>query len=269
MKRVSTMAPPPEAGSFRARLLARETLVGTFVKTTSHQTVEVLGGASLDFVVLDAEHAPFSRDALDLALLAAKAVNLPALVRVPAARDELIGNALDLGAAGVIAPHVRNAAEAAALARASRYRGGTRGFSTSPRAGRYGLTGMADMIVAGDRQSVTLAMIEDEAALACIDDIVASDVDGLFIGRADLALSCGMNTLDDPLLAQHVETICAAATRAGKPVAMFVGGENEVARHAASGVTAFVVGSDQSLLRAGAFAMRGAVLEAAARPVRQ
>lgn len=255
----------PEPGSFRARLLARERLVGTFVKTTSHQTVEILGGTALDFVVFDVEHAPFSREALDIALLAARAAGMPALVRVPGASDEHIGNALDLGATGVIAPHVRHARDGDAFARASRFRGGTRGFSTSPRAGRYGLSSMAAMIEAGDTQSVSLAMIEDEAALACIDEIAGTDVDGLFIGRADLALSCGMSTLDDPMLARHVETICAAAMRMRKPVAMFVAGEHEVARHAELGVTAFVVGSDQSLLRAAASSMHAVASQAARR----
>ncbi|MDR5781252.1 aldolase/citrate lyase family protein [Caballeronia sp. LZ065] len=255
--------PTPEPGSFRARLLAREPLVGTFVKTTSHQTIEILGGAALDFIVLDAEHAPFSRDALDIALLAARAASLPALVRVPAANGEHIGNALDLGATGVIGPHVRDGGDASALAGACRFRGGTRGFSTSPRAGRYGLSSMTAMIDAGDAQSVSVAMIEDEAALGCIDEIAASEVDALFIGRADLALSCGMTTLDEPLLARHVEAICHAAMRAHKPVAMFVGSEREVAHHAELGVTAFVVGSDQSLLRGAALGMHAAAMAAA------
>jgi 2-keto-3-deoxy-L-rhamnonate aldolase RhmA len=35
--------------------------------------VEVLAGSGLDFIVLDAEHAPFDRNQLDVCLMAARA----------------------------------------------------------------------------------------------------------------------------------------------------------------------------------------------------
>lgn len=44
--------------------------------------MEILGGAALDCAVLDAEHAPFDRASLDVALLAGRAMQLPLLVRV-------------------------------------------------------------------------------------------------------------------------------------------------------------------------------------------
>ena len=48
--------------SFRARLRAREPILGTFVKTPSAIVCEVLAMTPLDCVCLDAEHAPFDRE---------------------------------------------------------------------------------------------------------------------------------------------------------------------------------------------------------------
>ena len=56
------------AESFRARLLARQTLVGTFLKTPTGHGVEIIGDAGFDFVVIDQEHAPFDRSSTDVAL---------------------------------------------------------------------------------------------------------------------------------------------------------------------------------------------------------
>jgi 2-keto-3-deoxy-L-rhamnonate aldolase RhmA len=87
--------------------------VATFVKTDSPQVVEVLGLCSLDYVVLDAEHAPFDRQTMDRMVFAARAVGLPMLVRVPDHRDATILSVLDLGAHGIVVPHVDSAADAA------------------------------------------------------------------------------------------------------------------------------------------------------------
>src|SRR5690606_26689245 len=45
-----------------------EPVLGMFVKTTSPQIIELLACTTLDFIVLDAEHAPFGREALSQCL---------------------------------------------------------------------------------------------------------------------------------------------------------------------------------------------------------
>lgn len=88
---------------------------GTFIKTAHPQVVEVLGSTGLAFAVIDAEHAPFDRNTLDLLMLAARAAGLPLLVRIPDKAGPSILQVLDLGAAGLVVPHVNNAAEARAI----------------------------------------------------------------------------------------------------------------------------------------------------------
>jgi 2-keto-3-deoxy-L-rhamnonate aldolase RhmA len=80
--------------------------VGTFVKTLSPHVVEILGPTGLDFAAIDAEHAPFDRAALDLMMLAGRAARLPIHVRIPDTAPATILSVLDVGAAGLVVPHV-------------------------------------------------------------------------------------------------------------------------------------------------------------------
>ena len=237
--------------TFRERLQASERLIGTFVKTAAYQTVEVLGASGLDFVVIDAEHAPFDRSQLDTCLLAARAAQLPALVRIPDDSPRSVLDALDVGATGVLVPHARSAEDVRRVFAASRYRDGVRGFSNSPRAGQYGRIAMAEHVAASDRDTALLCQIEDREAVEAIDAIAAVDeVDCLFIGRADLAVSYGVFELAHAQVEAAVRRICEACVAAGKPVGVFLGDEREIKRWEALGATLFVIGSDQSLLRA-------------------
>ncbi|MHA4875131.1 aldolase/citrate lyase family protein, partial [Enterococcus faecium] len=76
--------------------------------------------------------------------MAARAHDLPLIVRTPTAAPEHILNALDCGADGVLLPHIRSAEEAALAAKAARYEPGGRGYAGSSRAARYGLSAMGD-----------------------------------------------------------------------------------------------------------------------------
>jgi len=234
--------------TFRRRLAAGEHLIGTFVKTPTSHATEILGALGFDFVVIDQEHAPFDRVAIDTALLAARAAGLAALVRVDSTASIL--SALDCGAAGVLVPHVASVTRAREAAAACRYRGGRRGYSGSPRHAGYGAAGMAKTVEAADAAVTVIAQIEDPEALDEIDAIAAVEgIDALFIGRGDLAVALGAASSDAPQVRSAVERIGKAARRAGKPVSVFVGGMAEASWLREQGASAFVVASDQSFMR--------------------
>lgn len=241
------MTPPP----FRERLRARWRLAGTFVKTPSCHVVEVLGTSSLDFIVIDAEHAPFDRAAIDVCVLAARAAGIDALVRVPDTADATLLNALDVGAAGIVVPHASDPAAVRHVLGGTRYRQGRRGFSNSARAGGYGTRTMAQLLLVDDSATAVVCQIEDRDGVECIEALAAIDeVDCFFIGRADLAVSYGADRIDAPEVADAVARICTACTQAGKAIGIFLADIREAEAFARAGVTLFVVGSDQSMLRA-------------------
>jgi len=80
-------------------------------------------------------------------------------------------------------------------------------------------------------------------------------VDGIFIGPADLALSMGYESTQEPRVIEAIEQAIRAGRAAGKTVGMFVSTTAERDKFAALGVEWFVIGSDQSLLRLAAAAL--------------
>jgi len=148
----------------RERILGPGMRIGTFVKTASPQVVEILGTTTLDYAVVDAEHAPFDRGMLDLMLLAGRAAGIPLLVRIPDTAPASILQVLDLGAAGILVPHVDSAEHAREIVARARYRKGVRGFSSSPRVAGYGTMSMKAALDAGDATCV-LAQIESREGL--------------------------------------------------------------------------------------------------------
>jgi len=236
--------------------------VGTFVKTDSTQVVEILGLCDLDFAVLDAEHAPFDRGMMDRMLFTARAVGLPMLVRVPDHRDATILSVLDLGAGGIVVPHVDSEADARNVLAAARFIGGRRGLSLSARYGGYG-TGARDAVIAEADRSLVICQIESGAAVEAVEAIASvPGLGGLLIGRADLALSLGLDGPRNPLVMAAVDRIVAAARPHELPILVACASNAEVGEFTALGAVGFVVGSDQSLLRGAGSKLRG-VLDAA------
>jgi 2-keto-3-deoxy-L-rhamnonate aldolase RhmA len=254
----------PGPDGFRLAVRGGSVLLGTFIKTASHQVAEIVGAAGFDFAIIDAEHAPFDPLTLDRMVLAGRASGLPCLVRVAELAPAPIGQALDLGAAGVVVPHVDSAQAAGQAIAAAKYDRGQRGFSPSTRAGGYGTVDPVAYRAAADRDSSVWCQIEDAAALSALDAIAAVDaVDCLFIGRADLALSLGVASQRDPKVVAAVRAVAEAGARHGRTIGIFVGDTGEIPDLMALGITVFVYGSDQSFLLAGARRVRqdfGAIL---------
>ncbi len=175
-----------------ARVRRGERLLGGLVRMSNESLVELVGLVGMDFVVLDAEHGPV--DQLELAhhITAAEAVGIPAMVRVGGLGELL--RVLDLGAAGVIFPHVDSVSDAEEVVQAVHYPPrGRRGFAAYTRAGRYGLLSGAEHLARYAAGPLVVAMIESEAAVAAAAQIAAvNGVDLLFLGPADLAADLGI-----------------------------------------------------------------------------
>jgi 2-keto-3-deoxy-L-rhamnonate aldolase RhmA len=249
--------------SLKARLAARDLLAGTWVKTPHPHVVEVLALSPLDLLVLDAEHAPFDRGSLDVCILAARVGGKAVLVRPASAAHEHLLQALDGGADGVIVPHVRSASEARDVVRACHYgpagSSQARGFAGSTRAAAYTTLGMAKHRATA-KGVIVIAQIEDAEALDDIDAIARVEgLDALFIGRADLTISMGADTPDDPAVVAAVDRICAAGAAAGMPTGMFLPRVADVPEWRVKGASLFVLQSDQDFMLKGAAALAEAV----------
>jgi 2-keto-3-deoxy-L-rhamnonate aldolase RhmA len=253
----------PDPRDFRKRLLAREPLIGTFMKFPGPHATEIIGSLGYDFVMLDEEHSPWSRDQLGMGMLAAKAYGTASIVRVSRPDAASILSMLDDGAIGVMVPHVSTAEKARDVASWARYKGGTRGSGVSrggDYGGRVGAGGIDGYYQDSDAITTVFAMIEDADAIERIDEIVAVEgIDAFFMGRGDLALSLSNVQGAKPTLEEAVKKIADAVLGAGKILAAVTPnmGSDDAKAMKDAGVSVLMVASDQGFMRAGALAQFG------------
>ncbi len=244
-----------KSDTFRKRLTRGELLVGTFVKTPSPIVAEVLSLSELDVFCLDTEHAPFGRLEADACIGVFRASDRPCLVRTADDSPTEVRAALDSGASGILVPHVTSAAQAAAVVRAAHFGEGGRGYAGSTRAAGYTTKPMPKHIADSRERTAVVVQIEDMAALENVAQIAAVDgVDALFVGRVDLAVAMQKGISDEEVVAT-VRDICAVCKSAGRTVGMFTPDLTEIPDWQSAGASLFLLGSDQSMLLAGANAL--------------
>lgn len=236
--------------NLRQRFLAKERLTGTFLKIAHTMPAETCGSVGYDFVVIDEEHAPISRESTDQIVLACKAYGLGCLVRVQSDDPAAILSAIDCGADGVLVPHINSSDKAQRIVAAARYQSGSRGYSATTRAGDFGRKPMHEHIKVEDERVLVIAMVEDPEAVKDIDAIVqVQGLDGVFIGRGDLTVAYGETRPGSEPVKAAAQRIAHAAKDTGIGIAALASGVHDARSLAALDVTAFIIGSDQAFLR--------------------
>lgn len=239
--------------AFRATVATGTPLAGTFMKTPSIDILEVLILSGLDFVCLDCEHAPFDRQALSACLALARARDFPVLIRVSSGMSDQIGAALDLGAVGIVVPHVTDAETAAKVARASRFGHGGRGYAGSTRWAGYATRPMADVLAQSRHETIVIAQIEDPEAVEACDAIAATPgIDALFLGPADLSVAYGKTDIDSPELEAAMARVGAAARAHSKAYMTFVASAEKARDLRRHGFGAFFIASEHAWILQGA-----------------
>lgn len=250
------MSSMPRIDALRTRLLAREPMIGTFLKTPSPIVCEVLGLSPLACVCIDAEHAPFGRMEIDGCIAALRAADMPSLVRVQTGTAGEILTVLDAGATGVVLPHIVSGAQAAEAVRKAHYGTGGRGYAGSSRSARYTTKPMADHLRDSAQSTIVVAQIEDAEALNNLDDIAAVEgIDCLFVGRIDLTISLNAKNPTDSIVIDAVNRICEAGVRHNKTIGMFILPAEDCATWQSRGATFFMLSSDHGFLLEGARAL--------------
>ncbi|PXY36483.1 HpcH/HpaI aldolase family protein [Prauserella flavalba] len=216
----------------KRRLLAGERLRGGLLRMPADFLVELAGVAGLDFVLVDCEHGPADLVALQQHIQAAQARGIGVLVRVGHEEPALVLRALDLGAEGIVVPHVDTVEQARRAVRSAHYPPlGDRGFATYSRAGSFGAASIAGHLAASAGTTLVIPMLETEAACAAAHEIAAVDgVDALVVGPADLSVSMGLTGgAAEPAVQEAMARAAAAARDAGKPMLSIVGTREQAA----------------------------------------
>jgi 2-keto-3-deoxy-L-rhamnonate aldolase RhmA len=176
-----------QAGSELRRNARTGRVLGTFlIELPCAATLSVLALAGFDFVVLDMEHSAVDFTRLESLIHAGHTAGIAMLVRTWGNDVGLIGKALDLGANGILAPHVESAAHARSIVEQARFAPlGRRGFSPLTR-----YDSLQQPFQALDASTYVVVQIEGRAALDSVGEIAAvPGIDAIFVGPYDMALS--------------------------------------------------------------------------------
>lgn len=240
--------------SFAERLrTGSEPLLGTFVQLPSSDVVDVVASAALDFVILDNEHGPIALDGLGNLLRAAGARGTPALVRLANDDPASVQKALDLGAGGVLVPHVASREQAQEVVSAASFAPrGTRGACPCVRALDYGRDETAQTYADADDGTVVVLAIEGVDGVANAEEIAGvQGVDAVLLGPVDLSHSLGVpGRPDHPLVRDAITRTVERLRNVGVAVGVFSFTAEEAAGWAAAGARLLPVGVDSMLLQA-------------------
>jgi 4-hydroxy-2-oxoheptanedioate aldolase len=175
--------------------------------------------AGFDSIYVDLEHSSMSIDTCGQICIAAMEAGIAPFVRVPANTPDYIARVLENGALGIIAPHVRSAAEAKAVVQAAKF---------SPLGERSNATGLPHLhyrsfpapeaYAALNDATMVIVQFESAAALGHADEIAAVEgIDMVLIGLNDMLADWGLaGQYDHPRVRDCYERTIAACRRHGK-----------------------------------------------------
>lgn len=238
---------------FRARLLARDWVAGTFINLGSPLTAEIAGRAGFDWLMIDQEHGPGSDETLLAQLQAISGTPATAVVRIAANETVRFKRVLDLGAGGVMVPYVSTEAEAKAAVAAVRYPPrGIRGVSKFNRAAGFGQD-FEDYFAHAHERVVTIVQIETVEALNHLDAIASVDgVDALFVGPLDLSTNLGVpGEFDHPKVVDARKQVAEACRKAGKAAGLLLASPAAIPAAREEGFTLIALSSDGGAVATG------------------
>ena len=228
------------------------TAIGSYVMYSRDiATIEIAAAAGLDYVLFDLEHRAHDSEAIHDLSQVARLAGMASLVGPRDITPHAISHVLDLGASGVVIPHVETPEEVALAIEAVRYPPrGKRGRCGTAGHNLYKGGPMVAEIEHYNKDVALFLKVEAGDAIHRLEELVASDeVDGVMIGPMDLSLELGIpGQMDHPRileLIEHVRTVCG---RRRIHYGTLVSSPGEVARAMAEGATWITVGSEMEFL---------------------
>ncbi len=192
------------------KLQQGKNVYGTCVTSTGPMWPAAIRNAGLDFVFIDTEHIPLDRNELALLCQLYKSNQIVPIVRIPSPDPYRACQALDGGAAGIVAPYIESREEVVDLVGAVKYRPLKGRLLTAYLDGSREMSaGLKAYIESFNSPNICIANIESVPAMEKLDEILSvPGLDGVFIGPHDLSVSLGLpEQYDHPLFEQAVKTI--------------------------------------------------------------
>ena len=168
---------------------------GLFISSIDPTVTALMGDAGFDYVVIDGEHGRNDRLQVEQHVRAAAASGIVPFVRILENSQPLIQATLDVGAHGIVIPHIDTAEDARRAVEASYYSPrGKRGMCPANHAGGYSLAGWIDRTRNADDNIMVIPILESKKSIQNIEEILAVDgIDVVHFGPGDLSADMGLD----------------------------------------------------------------------------
>lgn len=174
-------------------LIKKRPVFGMAFYSLSIPIVEIAAYYGFDYLFIDAEHTPIEVTGLRNLVLAAEHAGISALIRVTRPDEIEIRKAFEMGAEGVVIPHVRTKEDMELCVRGAKFPPlGRRGYDAGVHSACYGSFGYdaSAYIDDSNKNQLVIPMAEDYEFIDNIDEILSvPGVDAISFGPADYALS--------------------------------------------------------------------------------
>ncbi|SIS63984.1 HpcH/HpaI aldolase family protein [Salimicrobium flavidum] len=237
----------------KKKIKHNETAIGTFVKMTDPSSVEIVGLAGFDFIVIDTEHVGLNKETVAHLIRTAELYDVVPIMRVKKNEDTEILQALDSGALGVQVPNVVTLSDARHVVNSTKYAPlGNRGFAPSHRAAGYGTMDNKDYVRMSNEETLIVCHCESKEAIEQLDTILKEEeIDVVFIGPMDLSQSFDViGEGDHPKVKAAINEIIQKVKAHGKAVGTVAPNAEAAKEFIEAGVTYVTISSDQGMISA-------------------
>ncbi len=238
----------------KQKMLRGEPAFGYSAKLGSPVAAGFLSQSGVDFVMLDGQHGCWGHPSMVEGIAAVCAGPAVPMARVAFNTYTLIGQLLDAGVLGIVAPMIDTPQQARAFASACRYP------PTGERSIGWGwsLAYGDDYPEWIDRELFVAVQIESVQAVENAEAIMAvPGVDGCMVGPQDLAMSMGFHPREIPKHDEHaraLERVVQACRNTGKIPGIDTGAPNLAGLRVQQGFRFIPMGSDAKFLTTAAAA---------------
>ena len=198
--------------SMKAALKEGKVVFGPMVSEIRSPGIAVLfAQAGFDFFFIDLEHSCFSLETVSDMILAARAADIPVIVR-PSSRKSAVylSRPLDSGASGLLIPQIGTRKDVENAVKWCRYQPlGERGMGLSRQHTFFQAGDALDTMKRLNEEILIALQIENKDAVEHLPDLLSvPGIDAAFVGPADLSASFGKpGRSDDPEVQSAIERV--------------------------------------------------------------
>tara|TARA_B100001769_G_C22020999_1_gene548621 strand:- start:96 stop:854 length:759 start_codon:yes stop_codon:yes gene_type:complete len=211
----------------------------------------ILKNAGCQFIIFDMEHGGLSLEQFKTLAIISNANSISPLIRIPEVNYNYVARALDLGAAGIMAPMVNTYEEALNIVQSSKYPpNGVRGAGFGFAHDNYKNESPLSYINKANSNLINIIQIESKQALENVEEIAAIDgVDCLWVGHFDLTNFLGIpGQFGSDIYFNSIKRVVAAAKLNKKSLGIMVNNQDELKMYSDLGFNMIAVGTEMSIL---------------------